>query len=223
MTESATTAGELRARLLFDPRCIAKKREGEKIDHNIAGLVVGTLQRTAAAISKPLDLGSIQTIRAMGAGEALTTTFSPEETSLDWYRGISSWEDLETASTESDILPDYPLVPDPPEIKHLLAVETGFRSCSFQRLASGNWEHATFDPSVPIVTLENVAMMMMQIDILCKQQGYPRGRYHLRWERGGVWFWISEQENLMLVLTPVEVTPVEIQFLTRCGDAFLLA
>ncbi|MGF1450611.1 MAG: hypothetical protein ACFB21_00885 [Opitutales bacterium] len=218
------TPGERRARILLDSRSMPKRREGEKLDYNIAGLVVGTLQRTANAISDKLDLGPVTAIRAMGRGECTRVVFGAEEITFDWFRNISSWVDIEPSLEHpTDVLPDYPVLPSPPEIRRLLEAETACRSCSFQRLASGNWEHFTFDETLQILPLESAAMMMLQIDILCREQGYPRGRFHLQWASGGIWFWISEIENLMMVLEPSEISPHELQLLIRCGDAFLLS
>lgn len=222
--ETEAQNGELRARIFFDANAIPRRREGEKLDHHIASLIITTLQRTAAAMGEQLGLGGVKRIRAMGKGEVTILTFAAEEILFDWRRGISSWMDIEPALAQpTDVLPDYPVVPTAPEIRHLLQAETRCRSCSFQRLSSGNWEHFTFDDSLKILTLESIAMMMLQIDILCREQGYPRGRFHLHWTNGSIWFWISELENLMMVLTPAELSPLELQFLIRCGDAFLLS
>ncbi len=215
--------GSLYARLAFDDRFIARRREGEKLDANRVSLLVTTLQRTASGLSQLLGLGVPQLIESIGRGEAMSIALSAAEIQFDWWREVVAWADFVPELRESTtILPDYPLVPSPPEIRHLLEAETALRSVSFQRLASGNWEHATFDAGLPILSLEKVAMMMLQIDLLCREQGYPRGRFHLACEHGSLWFWVSELENLMLALAPNDLPARDLQLLVRCGEAFQL-
>lgn len=207
----------------FDALFTARKMTGEKLNAGIVSLVMTTLQRTASQVGKQLELGHIQRIRAMGRGRVGDWTYGDGAHTYDLYDAVSSWADLEPLLREpANILPDFPLLPQPPEIRRLLESEKGVRSCSFQRLSSGNWEHYTFDHSLKILLLETAAMLVLQMDVLCREQHFPRGRMHLQWEGGSLWFWVSELENLMMILCGPELSAEEIQLLIRCGDAFQL-
>lgn len=221
MSTPKSTSTACVSTVVFDAQLMPRKTTGEPLNASILGLVMTTLRRTAEQVGTTLELGDVRRIRAMGLGHASELTFQDGGAEYRLHHGVSSWADLEPALSEpTDVLAEYPLLPTPLEIRHLLHGETRTRSCSFQRLSSGDWEHFAFDADLAELKLESVAMLMLQMDVLCREQDYPRGRFHLEWADGAIWFWVSEMENLMMAVTHADPTAEEIQLLIRCGDAF---
>lgn len=211
-----------KTRIGFNERFLPTQIDGEVADTAIVSLLALTMERTARTASEKLQLGALRQARTMGRGEAAAFTFG-EPRSVSLYDDVSAWADLRnTNEPPRDDLVEYPVVPQAPEIHHLLREQTAARACSFQRLSSGNWEHFTFDNALGILELEAVAMLLLQMDVICREQAIPRGRLHVQWEQGEIWFWVSEMENLMMILTGPNPTPADLDLFCRCGDAFQL-
>lgn len=218
MSESITE----HARIEFDSNLIPRKLDGERLNVGIVSLVVSTLHRTAAQIGNQLGLGELKFITSLGGGAAMKLDITDTNPVFTLLNAVTNWAEADGKTTQATQLLEYPLLPNVPEIRSLLESTQRIRSCSFQRLNSGNWEHTTFDENLPILTIEAVAMLLLQMNVLCREQKYPRGRLRIRWEQGTLWFWVTQGEKLMIVLTDASITPEEDDLVVRCGEAFQL-
>ncbi len=210
-------------RISFDQNFLPARIEGEKLDMSMTSLLVTTFQRIFRTIGERLNLGTAKEVRTLSMGRLLTITFSDELHTFEVFDAVSAWNDLDDAGDETvDAMSEYPLLPGYMEIRQLLEESTAAHSCSFQRLTSGNWEHFTYDDSLEIIPLETSAMLLLQMDVLCREQKLPRGRMRLTFEEGALWFWVTELENLMLVVASNDLSAEDQDCIHRCGEAFLI-
>jgi hypothetical protein len=210
------------ARIDFSDRLIPTESQGQRLNKAIVSLIMGTVRVTAMQAAEKLDFGTLESLQLMGEGQAMTLDYTAGASHFILFGRVSRWMDLHTGPEAAPQDGCYPLLPTIGEIQRLLEVTPGVLSCSFQRLASGNWEHHTFDSSLKILKLEAAAMLLLQVDVLCREQKYPRGRLRMHTSAGDVWFWVSPMEKLMMILTDRSAPAASIALSLNCGEAFQL-
>lgn len=203
----------------FDASFMPRKASGERQNTGITSLVANTVQITATQASERLQLGQPTKFASMGAGRGMRLDFGRFKR-FELYQSVSSWTEINFGHEQEMTHPEYPLLPQVSEIRRLLEGERISRSCSIQRLSSGNWEHHCFDQSIEEINLESAAMLLLQIDVVCREQRFPRGRQRIDCERGIIWFWVSQLEKLMMIITQPNAKPEQLDLAIRCGEAF---
>ena len=115
-----------------------------------------------------------------------------------------------------------PLLATQPEITQHLDTLKSVLSYGVRNQSTNQWQFKSKRPEWSPQALQATGMVVMQVNMLLENGGYPHGRLCLYFESAIFWVWAVKDGSYCIVIVDRKITDADLEAVLSCGEAFVL-
>ncbi len=192
-------------------------------DAAMLGVQLSSVERAANQAGASFGLGSLDLLCSWSGGMGMTLRRTEKAWSMASLSRISTWADLnEDWPDWVPETPGLPILPRKNEIIHALRNLRQLRWFGLRDHRTNTWEQQSRYPQDSTPNLQKASMGALQLDMLVKSSGLPRGRMAAVFSEGILWLWVSRQDDFLVLVSERELSARAIGQIQMLGEGFLL-
>lgn len=184
-------------------------------------LLLTTLFRSAEGCGEILDAGPLQRMISWQPGAGLHLVKTETGFRYEKYLSVTGWEDFEADDVRLAMTGSWQLHLTLQEILDAMTRLDGLYWAGIRDFETSRWNECHLDTAVDSETLHQSAKMALQLDILFKGHGLPRGNLRLDFAKSSLCSWSNTRDDYYMALTQSELPAAGRAVLVRCGQAFI--
>ncbi|QYY35934.1 hypothetical protein [Ruficoccus sp. ZRK36] len=192
------------------------------VDTEELGLLLGTLNRSCVNAGEVLEAGAWKGLFAFGQGQAMQFAHASERYEYRTWKCVTGWEDFDGLPWDQILATDSLLDVTRLEVADRLSELSGVGWSGIRDFETSQWELCSCRPDVDKDRTMQATRQMLQLDVLLKGHGCPRGRMRVDFEYASLWAWSNSNDDYLMALTDADLTLAARGALLRIGEAFLL-
>ncbi|MBC2593126.1 hypothetical protein H5P28_02520 [Ruficoccus amylovorans] len=208
--------------LTFGEDFLSVEGAGESVDSEELGLLLSTLCRSSENCGSALQAGALQGMLTWNPGRAFRLQRRNGDFRYQFWEGVTGWEDFDDVPWDQVLATDCLLDVTRAEMIDRLCDLPGVSWAGVRDFESGVWEECACDMSIGQEYLAQATRLVLQLDVLLKGHGCPRGHLRLDFEKAMLWAWVNSRDDYLMVLTEPELALVSRGGLLRISEAFML-
>jgi len=211
---------ETTRKIHFDEDFLSEDADGEDVTE--LALLLTTLSRSASQCGHALECGALQGLVSWEPGRSFHLKRAEHGFDYTTRKGVSGWEDLESAELVESLNHLSRLEFTRPEILRRFKSCSGVIWAGIREFETSKWEISAQSTTIAADAIQTATKLVLQLDVLLKGHNSPRSRMRLDLEQASLWSWSNLQDDYLMVLAGKELGLRERAALIRAGEAFLV-
>lgn len=192
-------------------------------DDALLGVQLSSVSRAASQAGTAFKIGSLDLLCSWSKGLGMTLRRTENGWSMASWSRVSAWADLN--EDWPDWIPETPSLPILPQKNEILQSLCNLRQVYWYGMRdhrTNTWEQQSHYPAEETPNLQKASMAALQLDMLMKSSGLPRGRMAAVFSTGILWMWVNRQDDFLVLASERELTVRTMGQIQMLGEGFLL-
>ena len=204
----------------FNPDYSVTAHQGTEFDPIMLSVSLSTIERLSTTCSQSINIGNLEKFFSYSKGKLLSFEKSADSLRCKCFDQISAWSDIEHfPKCESTCLP---LIATLPEITQHLDTLKSVLSYGVRKQSTNQWQFESKRSEWSPQLLQATGMVVMQVNMLLENGGYPHSRLCLYFESAIFWVWAVKDGRYCFAIVDRKITDADLEAVLSCGEAFVL-